>query len=63
MCIRYIPNESFAMSVMTAGAFFCLMLENMRNAPKVASSTFGVQNSHAHSSSGVAIGFSGSPFQ
>ena len=49
MCIRYMPKVNFEMSVTSLGALVCLMHVNIRNAPNVASNTFGVQNSHDHS--------------
>ena len=55
MCMRYIPNEHFEMSVMIFGADIALMQVNIRKAPNVASNTLGVQNSHDHSSKGVSI--------
>ena len=46
ICIRYMLNESREMPVIHRGASFCSMQVNIRKAPKVASSTLGVQNSH-----------------
>ena len=60
MCIRYMPNENLARLLIHEGAR--LMQVNSRKAPKVASNTFGVQNSQDHSSIGVSIITPGSPF-
>ena len=52
MCIRYIPNVSFAIAVTAEGAFSRSMQENSRKIPKVASTTLGEQNPQLHSISG-----------
>ena len=53
ICIRYMPNVSLAIDVMNDGAR--RMQVKSRKAPKVESSTLGVQNCHDHSISGVGI--------
>ena len=62
ICIRYMLNERREMTVIHRGASFCSMQVNIRKAPKVASSTLGVQNSHDHSSRGVSMSWLGVPF-
>ena len=61
-CMRYMPNDSLERPVTRRGACCCPMLVKSRNAPKVASRTFGVQNSHDHSSDGVSMSCPGTPF-
>ena len=61
ICMRYIPKESFESCVIHLGAAAWRMHVNIRNIPKVAQSTLGVQNSHAHSSIGVSISCPGTP--
>ena len=60
-CIRYMPNDRRDNSPMMRGAFACFMHENKMNAPNVAHSTFGVQNSHDHSRRGVSMRLPGTP--
>ena len=60
MCIRYMPKVSLARLLIHLGAFW--MQLNSRKAPKVASNTFGVQNSHDHSIIGVSICTPGTAF-
>lgn len=60
MCIKYMPSESRAISLIIY--FVCRMQVKRRKAPKVAHSTFGVQNSHAHSNIGVSMSCPGTPF-
>ncbi len=64
MCMRYMPKDSFDTSVTTAGAlpFLGWMQVKSRKRPKVAHSTLGEQNSQLHSSSGVSMGWPGTPF-
>ena len=62
MCIKYMPNESRAISLIIFGDFVCRMQVKRRKAPKVAHSTFGVQNSNAHSNIGVSMSCPGTPF-
>ena len=50
------------MDVIRRGAFTLSIHVKRRNAPNVASRTFGVVNSHDHSSIGVSINCPGSPF-
>ena len=50
------------MDVIRRGAFTWSIHVKRRNAPNVASRTFGVVNSHDHSSIGVSINCPGSPF-
>ena len=52
ICIRYMPKVSLARLLIHRGAFW--MQLNSRKAPKVASNTLGVQNSHDHSIIGVS---------
>ena len=61
MCMRYIPKVSLLIPVTQAGALL-LIVENSKKAPKVASRTFGVQNSQLHSNIGVSIASPGTPF-
>ena len=61
MCIRYIPNVLFEMEVIHFGACLPSMQVKRRKAPNVARTTFGVQNSHPHSSVLVSITFPGTP--
>lgn len=60
ICIRYMPYEHFEISVIILGALVCLMQVNIRNMPKVAQSTLGLQNINAHSSAMQSTGFVGS---
>ena len=60
MCIRYMPKVSLARLFIHRGALW--MQVNNRNAPKVASNTLGVQNSHDHSIIGVSICKPGTAF-
>ena len=59
-CMRYMPNDKREASSTSRGVLLPPIQLNIRNAPNVAQSTFGVQNSHDHSIIGVSIRTPGS---
>lgn len=60
-CMRYMPNDKREASSTSRGVLLPPIQLNIRNAPNVAQSTFGVQNSHDHSSIGVSMVWPGIP--
>ena len=61
ICIRYIPKDNSDIEAIILGVFVCCIHEKRINAPNVAQSTLGVQNSQAHSRVGVSIVMPGTP--
>ena len=60
-CMRYMPNDKREARPTSRGVLLPPIQLNIRKAPKVAISTFGVQNSHDHSSIGVSMVWPGTP--
>ena len=59
--MRYMPNDKREARPTSRGVLLPPIQLNIRKAPKVAISTFGVQNSHDHSSIGVSMVWPGTP--
>ena len=61
ICMRYMPKVSCPPLVKAGEPYLLGMQENIRKAPNVLISRFGVQNSHDHSKTGVSMSWPGVP--
>lgn len=55
MCIRYIPKEYLDREIRSFGDLVCLIHVANKRIPIVWMNIFGVQNSQAHSNTGVSM--------